>query len=221
MRYKIHVTSAWVSLLAVYEMYIVIQFRHLWAGRLQLGIRSLVLGQNSLWELLCVKPSLFFLDPYNLSSTCFCWWWIIKYFRGGDCGNLKKKALKKEDSSIQQLSNSYCLPGSWLTIKIHFHHSYERVMQTVLICYYRLCYFLFSIVYKFVDPQNVGWEKGMNCFFMRSSLTTCIHTFRDTYLKMQFSRPYLDLQNQKFWEVASAFLAGISEELWNTNIPEH
>ena len=59
---------------------------------------------------------------------------------------------------------------------------------------------------NFVDQQNVGWEKSMNCCFFHMKSSDQLHPHvQKLILKMLFSRPRLDLKNQKFWEVVLHF----------------
>lgn len=113
---------------------------------------------------------------------------------------IKKKSYlkKKEDSSIQRLLITCYLPGSCLTIKICFHHVCEstRLRRHGWFVVTTCCDFLFSALYKFVGPQNVGWGKGINCrFFIWGPLTTCTHSFQNAYK----NSVHLDLWTRTFW----------------------
>ena len=130
-----------------------------------------------------------------------------------------RRLLKLTDASIHQLLNSYCLPGSWLTIKIYFHYFYERTgyADTVDLS---LPFMLLSplhslhilLISRMLDEKKV-WTAVFSYKVFWPPISTCSEML---ILKVLFSRSRLDLKNQKFWEVVLAFWAGLSGdiELW-------
>ena len=88
------------------------------------------------------------------------------------------------DASIHQLLNSYCLPGSWLTIKIYFQYFYERASYADTIDLFLPLLLLSSphslqilLISRMLDERKV-WTA---IFFIWSPQISCIHTFRSLF----------------------------------------